>query len=82
MVLNAFNNISRKKPSTYRQSLTNFSVTNNVMQNIVVMPDIMLNILTFDTNGQHSTWLYDKRDVAVFPLHIFAKIVLYQQYGV
>ena len=62
MMLNAFNNTSRKKPSTYRQQLTNFSVTNNVMQNIVVMPDIMFNILTFDTNGQHYTWLYDKRD--------------------
>jgi hypothetical protein len=71
MVLNAFNNISRKKPSTYRQSLTNFSVTNNVMQNIVAMPDIMFNILTFDTNGQHSTWFYDKRDGCSFPFTHF-----------
>jgi len=56
------NTSTRRKPSTCRQSLTNFNVTNNLIQNIAVIPDIMFNILTFDTNGQHSTWLYDKRD--------------------
>ena len=66
MVLYVFNNISRKKPSTCRQPLTNFSVTNNVIHNIVAMPDFMFNILTFDTNGQHSTWLYDKGDGCSF----------------
>jgi len=62
---------TRRKPSTCRQSLTNCSVTNNVIQNIVVIPDIMFNILTFDTNGQHSTWLYDKRDGCSFTITHF-----------
>ena len=39
---------------------------NNLIQNIAVIPEIMFNILTFDTNGQHYTWLYDKRDGGSF----------------
>jgi hypothetical protein len=62
---------TREKTSTCRQSLTNFSVTNNLIQNIAVIPEFMLNILTFDTNGQHSTWLYDKRDDCSFTITHF-----------
>jgi len=62
---------TRKKPSTRRQLLTNFSVTNNLIQNIAVMPEAMLNILTFNTNGQHSTWFYDKRDDCSFTITYF-----------
>ena len=33
-----------EKSPTCRQSLTNFSVTNNLIQNTAVIPDIMFNI--------------------------------------
>jgi hypothetical protein len=33
-----------------------------LIPSIAGIPEIILNILTLDTNGQHSTWLYDKRD--------------------
>jgi hypothetical protein len=65
------NRSTRRKPSTCRQSLTNFSFTTNPMHNIAVIPDIMFNILTFDTNGHHSTWLYDKRDDCSFTITHF-----------
>jgi hypothetical protein len=48
------------------------------MQNIAVIPEFMLNILTFDTNGQHSTWLYDKIDDFSFVIAHYVQIVLYQ----
>jgi hypothetical protein len=38
---------------------------------IAVIPEIMLNILTFDTNGPHSTWLYDKREECSFTITHF-----------
>jgi hypothetical protein len=53
---------TRRQPSTCRQPLTNFSVTNNLLEHITVIPDIMFNISTFDTNGQHFTWFDDKRN--------------------
>jgi hypothetical protein len=65
------NRNTRRKPSTCRQSLTNFSVTNNLIEDTAVIPDIVLNILTFGTNGQHSTWLYDKRDDCSFTITHF-----------
>ena len=65
------NRSTRRKPLTCRQSLTNFSVTNNLMENTAAIRDIMFNILTFDTNGQHSTWLYDKRDDCSFTITHF-----------
>ena len=65
------NRSPRWKPQTSRQSLTKFSVTNNLILNIAVIPDIMFNILIFDTNGQHSTWLYDKRDGCSFTIVLF-----------
>jgi hypothetical protein len=60
------------------------SATNNLIQNIAVIPDIVFQFLTFDTNGQHSSWLYDKKTTVILSLHIFRKIVLYQSlaYGV
>jgi hypothetical protein len=39
------NRSTRRKPPTCRQSLRNFSVTNNLMQHIAVMPVIMLKYL-------------------------------------
>jgi hypothetical protein len=54
---------TRRKPTT--------SVTKNLMQNTAVIPDILFNILIFDTNGQHSTWLYDKRDGCSFTIVLF-----------
>jgi hypothetical protein len=56
------NRSTRRKPLTCRQSLTNCSVTNNLIQNIAVIPDIVFQFLTFDSNGQQSTWLHDKRN--------------------
>jgi hypothetical protein len=41
---------------------------NNLIQNIAVIPEIMFNILTFDTNDQHSTWLDEKRDDRSFTI--------------
>jgi hypothetical protein len=55
-----------RKPPTCRQSLTNFSVINNLIHNIAMTPDIVLKFLTFDTDGQHSTWRYDKKDDCSF----------------
>ena len=60
------NRSTRRKPPRCRQSLTNFSVTNNLIQNIAVIPDIMFKFLTVDTDGQHSTWRYDKKDDCSF----------------
>ena len=75
--MSAGNRSTRRKPPTCRQSLTNFSVTNNLILNTAVIPDIILNILTFDTNGQHSTWLMTKETTVVLPLHISCNIVFY-----
>jgi hypothetical protein len=69
--LGAGNWSTRRKPPTRRQPLANFSVTNNLIQNIAVIPEFMLNILTFDTNGQHSTSLNDKRDDCSFTITHF-----------
>ena len=41
------------------------------MQNTAVMPDIMLKFLILDTDGQHSTLLYDKRDNCSFTITHF-----------
>jgi hypothetical protein len=56
------NRSTRRKPPTCRQSLTNCSVTNNLIRNIAVIPDMVFQFLTFDSNGQYSTWLHDKRN--------------------
>ena len=47
------------------------SVTKNLIQNTAVKPDILFNILIFDTNDQHSTLLYDKRDGCSFTIVLF-----------
>jgi len=65
------NRSTRRKPPTCHQSLTNCSVTNNLIQNIAVISDIVFQFLTFDTNGQHSTWLYDKRGECSFTITHF-----------
>jgi hypothetical protein len=41
-----------------------------VLDNFILL-FIMLNILTFDTNGPHSTWLYDKREDCSFTITNF-----------
>ena len=63
-----------RKPPTHRQSLTNFSVTNNLIHNIVMIPDIVLKFLTFDTDGQHSTWRYDKKNDCNLPIRVITKL--------
>jgi hypothetical protein len=42
-----------------------------MIHHIAVIPDSILNILTFDTNGPHSTWLYDKREDCSFTITHF-----------
>jgi len=69
--MGAGNRSTRRKPPTRRQPLANFSVTNNLIQNTAVIPDIMFQFLTFDTNGQHSTRLYDKRYECRFTITYF-----------
>jgi hypothetical protein len=69
---------TRRKPPTCRQSPTHFSVTNTLIVNIAVIPEIMFKFLTFDSNGQHSTWLYDKRDDCSFIITHFPQKALYQ----
>ena len=54
---------TRRKPPT--------RVTNNLIQNTAVIPDIMFNILILDTNRQHSTWLYSKRNGCIFAIVLF-----------
>jgi hypothetical protein len=63
-----------RKPPTHRQSLTNFSVTNNLIHNIAMIPDIVLKFLTFDTDGQHSTWRYDKKNDCNLPIRVITKL--------
>ena len=41
------------------------------MQNIIVMHDIVSKFVTFDTDGQHSTWRYDKKDYCSFTIAHF-----------
>jgi hypothetical protein len=65
------NRSTRRKPPTCCQSLTNCNVTNNLIPNIAAIPDIVFQFLTFDTNGQHYTWLYDKRDECSFTITHF-----------
>jgi hypothetical protein len=42
-----------------------------MIHHIAVIPDIMPNILTFVTNGPHSTWLYDKKEDCSFTITHF-----------
>jgi hypothetical protein len=60
------------------------SVTNNLIHNIAMIPDIVLKFLTFDTDGQHSTWRYDKRDDYSFTITHFPQnsIIPTAAYGV
>ena len=59
---------TRRKPPTCLQSLTNFVITNNLILNTAVIPEIMFKFLQFDTDGQHSTWRYDKKDDCSFTI--------------
>ena len=61
--IGAGNQNTRRKPPT--------RVTNNLIQNTAVIPDIMFNILILHTNRQHSTWLYNKRDGCIFAIVLF-----------
>ena len=46
------NRSTRRKPSTCRQSLRNFGVTNNLMQHVAVIPVIMLKYLRYTSMDQ------------------------------
>ena len=63
----------RRKPPTCRQSPTHFSVTNNLIVNIAVIPEIMFKFLTFDSMVNILHGFMTKETTVVLSLHIFAK---------
>jgi hypothetical protein len=67
------NQSTRRKPPTCGHSLTNYSVTNNLILNIDLVPEIMFNFLTPMVNILHGTMT--KETTVVLPIHISSKTV-------